>query len=374
MTRAGRGGGSGGGGFPIGRRVLAALALAATAAVPAGCGRAMTATPAEAATPAYTPLAPPRPPLAPAPEPTADRTPFGATGKEGTLVPGEEKVLFERPGAGCLDHMWFGGSWPGWADTRLRVYVDGEPEPAIDMALGLGHGLGPDEDEGGEGSAGAPWGIPRFGRTGGSGGVYNTYRIPFERGVRVTARLAPEVTHPQTFWWNVRGATGLALRVGGVELPRAARLRLHRHEGVTLAPLESLTLLDTDRDGLLYGVTLAARSGNADFLEAGLRAFPGDATEPLWLSSGTADYFLAARDGGGSVPFRLPLSGVSQNGPAQPGPGHRFAAYRLHDEDPLPFTGGLRLAWRNGEERHGHRFGDPRPTTLTTYVWTYEWE
>jgi hypothetical protein len=372
MTRAGRGDGDGG--RPLARRIAAALAIAAAAvvAVPAaGCGRGgVTGTPVAAATPdlpAYRPLAPPPPPLTPAPAPAADRGPFGASGKEGTLVPGEEKVLFERPGAGCLNHMWFGGTWPGWGETRIRVYVDGEPEPAIDMALALGHGLAPDVDEADAESPGAARGNARFGRTGEPAGVYNTYRMPFERGVKVTARLAPEVSQPQTFWWNVRGATGLTVRVGDLTLPQGARLRLRRREAVRLAPLEELALLDTGRDGLLYAVALAARSGNADFLQAGLRAYPGGATGPVWLSSGLADYFLGATDGGAG-PSRLPLAGITRRTPS------RFAAHRLHEADPIPFAGGLRLVWRNGEERHGHRYGDPQPTTLTAYVWTYEWE
>jgi hypothetical protein len=51
---------------------------------------------------------------------------FGTMGKEVKLGPGEEKVLFERDGAGTLTHMWFGGSWPGWGDTLRLVWRDGE--------------------------------------------------------------------------------------------------------------------------------------------------------------------------------------------------------------------------------------------------------
>jgi hypothetical protein len=36
--------------------------------------------------------------------------------------------------------MWFGGNWPGYEPTRIRVYVDGEENPSIEMELGLGHG------------------------------------------------------------------------------------------------------------------------------------------------------------------------------------------------------------------------------------------
>jgi hypothetical protein len=104
---------------------------------------------------------------------------FGTMGKEAQLVPGKELTLLEQGGAGTLTHLWFGGSWPGWGDTRIRVYVDGEPL--------------------------------------------------------------------------------------------------------------------------------------------------------------------------------------------------RFAAYRVHEDDPIPFRSGLRLVWRNGKELRGHRFGDPKATTLTSYAWAYEW-
>ncbi len=357
-----------------GRRIWVAGMVATSAAFFCGCGQVVSETLVAAASPrpttpaaaSTTTLAPgltrETPPLVPVPETTAERQLFGAMGKEGTLVPGEEKVLFERPGAGTVNYMWFGGTWPAWGETRIRVYVDGESEPAIDMALSFGLGDGENSDGG-----------PRFGRTERPAGVYNTRAVPFGQGVRVTASLAPEVSHPQTFWWSVRGATGLRARVGDVELPASARLRLQRREQVALAPLETVTLLDTDRHGLLYGVSMTAKSGNLDYLEAGLRAYPGNASEPVWLSSGTSDYFLGA-EGERAGPSRLALGGVTHVDPDQSGSPSRFAAHRLHEEDPLPFTHGLRLLWRNGEERNGHRFGDPQPTTITTYVWTYEWD
>ena len=55
--------------------------------------------------------------------------------------------VFHRVGAGCLTHMWFAMD----LRTRIRVYVDGEKTPSIDMAQDLGHGYaygGPPE----------PWG------------------------------------------------------------------------------------------------------------------------------------------------------------------------------------------------------------------------
>jgi len=290
---------------------------------------------------------------------------FGTMGKEETIAPGEEKVLFARDGAGTLTHMWFGGSWPGFADTRIRIYVDGESQPGIDMALFLGHGIGWGNDS-------APWGTNRIGKTGRPSGVYNTYRIPFGKGVKVTASLAPSVREKQPFWWIVRGLTDYPLRLGGIALPASARMKLHRLEKITTTPLQEVTILDTQARGLLYAVTFEAISENFNYLEACLRAYPNGQKEPLWLSSGTEDYFLGTYYFNAGI-YHTPVAGLTHGDPDRPGSSFRFSAYRFHEDDPIPFQNGLRLAWRDGEELAGRRFGDPKPTTLTSYVWTYEW-
>jgi hypothetical protein len=290
---------------------------------------------------------------------------FGTMGKEERLLPGKEKLLFEHAGEGTLTHMWFGGSWPGWGDTRIRIYVDDEPKAGIDMALFLGHGIGWDDNA-------APWGTNRIGKTGRPSGIYNTYKIPFRKGVKVLAELAPEVRQPQVFWWIIRGLTNYPLRCGDIRLPPTARLHLYRRETVAAKPLEEVEILHTEQKGLLYGVTLAAASGNFNYLESCLRAFPNGRKEPLWLSSGTEDYFLGTYYFNAG-PYHLPLAGLTHMDPDKPGSQSRFSAYRFHEDDPIPFQRGLRLVWRNGEELDGHRFGDPKPTTLTSYVWLYEW-
>jgi hypothetical protein len=74
--------------------------------------------------------------------------------------------------------------------------------------------------------------------------------------------------------------------------------------------------------------------------------------------------------GGLAIPIRLQSAWVVRD---RPDSLHRFSAYRFHEDDLIPFQNGFRPVWRNGEELAGHRFGDPRPTTLTSYVWAYEW-
>ena len=68
---------------------------------------------------------------------------FSVAGKEATVLNGyKEAELISHDGRGCLTHMWFGGDWSGYEKTRIRIYVDGDKTPSIDMQLGLGHGVG----------------------------------------------------------------------------------------------------------------------------------------------------------------------------------------------------------------------------------------
>ena len=115
--------------------------------------------------------------------------------------------------------MWFGGNWPRYEKTRIRVYVDGEETASIDMELGLGHGYGFGDDA-------APWGSEKMGKTGHPSGVYNTYQIPFGKSVRVTAKRAKESPDGAVLWWIVRGTENRPVTLGGVRLPEQTRLKL----------------------------------------------------------------------------------------------------------------------------------------------------
>jgi len=160
---------------------------------------------------------------------------FGTSGKavypfaEGSRT---EAELYKHEGSGCLTHMWFGGNWDGWEETRIRVYVDGEERASIDFQLFLGHGIGYKDDFG-------PWGTKRIGKTGQPSGVYNTYRIPFGKSVRITAQLAPGHDGNKRFWYIFRGVENMPLVFHGIRLPHTARLRLYKLEDYTAEPLEA---------------------------------------------------------------------------------------------------------------------------------------
>ena len=293
---------------------------------------------------------------------TAALKTFGTMGKElRVLEGGKEAELYRYQGRGSLTHMWFGGDWPGYGRTRIRVYVDGEAKASIDMELMLGHGIG-FEDEA------APWGVGRVGKTGHPSGIYNTYRIPFGESVRVTAQLPEDVNVNPEFWWIIRGTENLPVEVGGVRLPDSARLRLYTKEQFSAKPLEEFDLCNVSSAGALYQVTIAAKSENFGYLEACMRAYLDGSQKPLFLSSGLEDYFL------GTYYFNkgkyyTAVAGLTHLDPKT----SSFAAYRFHEQDPVFFQKGLRLTCRCGEELDGKVFHDPKQTTYTTYVWLYEW-
>lgn len=288
---------------------------------------------------------------------------FGTMGKERKILEkGKEVELFSHNGKGALTHMWFGGGFKSLGQTRLRIYVDDEEYPSIDMEIYLGHGIGFNQPE-------APWGIERIGILGEQGGVYNTYRIPFGQNVRITAQLSDEEEHDKPpFWWIVRGTENLPVVVGGVELPEEARLKLYTRENYTADILEEFDLCNTSKSGALYKVTMAARSENLNYMEACVRGYT-EGDKLLWLSSGLEDYFL------GTYYFQTgkfynPVAGLTYFNPEE----SAFCAYRFHEADPVFFQNGFRLTARVGEELDGKKMFDPQPTTYWTYTWVYEWE
>ncbi len=292
---------------------------------------------------------------------------IGGMGKgERVLEGGKEAVLFEHKGKGCLSHFWFGGNFKGVEDTRIRYYVDGEEVASIDMDLYMGHGIGFNDNQ-------APWATKYVGKIGKRNGIFNNYRIPFGESIRVTAQRSKDAEDNPQIWWIVRGVENGRVRLGGVELPEEARLKLIRLENYDAKPLEEFDLCKVDGKGALFQVAIAAKSAKFEYLEACMRAYLGGNQKPLMLSSGLEDYFLGTYyfDTG---KFHADTAGLTHFDRK----AKSFSAYRFHDEDPVFFQNGLRLTCRCGETEHGladekEGYLNPAKTRYTTYTWVYQW-
>lgn len=297
--------------------------------------------------------------------PFANVSTFTQVGKEEQpFLPAPEAALAEQEGNGYLDHMWFGGDFPNFTELRIRIYIDREEQPSIDMHLGLGVGVGFADPA-------APWGTQFSGITGAPSGIFLNYRTPFSKHIRVTAELPAGVKRDTVFWWIVRGIKNLPLQVSGIQLPESARLRLHRIDDQHVDPLQEFDLCRVAGAGLVFQVTMAAKSTSLEFMEGQMRAYMGADREPQFLSSGLEDYFLGTYYFNRGL-YHLPQAGLTHKDESD----NSFSAYRFHDSDPIFFSHGIRLACRCGEKRGEKVFGPvgkPQPTTYTTYVWTYEW-
>jgi hypothetical protein len=286
----------------------------------------------------------------------------------GVLNGFKEADLLRHEGKGCLTHMWFGGDWPGYEKTRIRVYIDGETTASIDMELGLGHGYGFADQA-------APWGIERLGKTGHPSGVYNTYQIPFGKSVRVTAQRSRESPDEKPFWWIVRGTDNRPVTIGGMRLPSSARLKLIKQQDIQVKASDEFSLCDVQGAGMLYQVMIAARPMSVDkleYMEGCLRGYFGGSGEPVLLSSGLEDYFLGTYYFNRGR-FANELAGLTHLDSKD----KSFSGYRFHDADSVIFRNGFRLTCRNGEtwfaQRNSKPHGDPGEVKYTTYTWVYQW-
>lgn len=154
------------------------------------------------------------------------------------------------------------------------------------MDLYMGHGIGFNNN--------APWATKQIGKVGKRNGIYNNYKIPFGKSIRVTAQRSAEADDNPQIWWIIRGVENGRVRLGGYQLPKDARLKLHRNENYEAKPLEEFDLCDVEGRGALFKGAIAAQSRSLTYLEACIRAYLGGSEKPLFLSPGLEDYFLGS--------------------------------------------------------------------------------
>lgn len=70
-----------------------------------------------------------------------------------------------------LRHLWVGGDFPGFYESRLRYFVDGETEASVQIPFDLAFGSNMLDDD-------APWSAGTyFGKSGQPSGLFNTFQV-----------------------------------------------------------------------------------------------------------------------------------------------------------------------------------------------------
>ena len=281
---------------------------------------------------------------------------------------------------GAMTHFWLTPSQPG---VTVKYYVDGESTASIQFDPALACGTGFDDTT-------APWGNKLFGKGAKTGAWFWNFRVPFYASVRITMS-APT---PSVLYTIFRGGLDVPIKVGGIAVaepgmtPRDRKPRLMQTRvDATYQPQDFVDIANVPSgySGLFFMQTLSVESGDMNFLEGCYHWFspPTQAWPGVLLSTGTEDYFDSAYYFNGGQ-FRLPVAGETHI--AGGGKSNiTWSAYRFHEEDPLQFVDGVKLRWRNGDqsdnagikcliESGGRPNGNPKPSKVRAYGWTYVWE
>jgi hypothetical protein len=331
------------------------------------------------------------------------------------------------PGAafGVVNHFWScacGGRSINWATeggiARYRLYVDGEAAASLSWTMREMVGLGVFDPAAGSAaglSLKEPWSTDLVGKLSDWDGFFGKIKMPFYKSIRLTAQLPAGVAGFDVYT-IIRGVesddfSGALLSLPGVgALPFGTRLVQARNDRVTVGSLGFIPVVNlTEGSGIVYTHSISIE-GNPGFLylegcfhlispvgpdavfdpTTGVApGFPGAV-----LSTGSEDYYsssfyfhagtFAAHDTG-----LTHMCGVA-NSPAPRCLGNasavsQWSAYRVHDSDPLPFSGGAQLLMRNGDKQDPTPYGtgkcynldltpdgmSPGPSLVSTLAWVY---
>jgi len=309
--------------------------------------------------------------------PSKTKTTFGtgvSSGQIGTV----ESAIFQwvvAPGdVGVMTHFWITQGNPSGDQTLIRYYVDGELNASIAFEPSMACGVGFYD-------VSAPWGTKWFGKGAKDNGYFLNFRIPFQKSIVITAQHTTGTVGG--FYMIVRGGTNLPLDFGGVKIPPTAKLNLFTVNR-NFDPIEFVTIAQVKAgySGVHFMHTLAVQSGNENFMEGCYHMLAGDEEFPgTVLSTGMEDYFDSAWYFNAG-PFHLPVAGLTHI--ENSGGVLTFSAYRFHEMDPLTFTNGMTLLWRNGDivdnagikcliETGGRVVGSPTKSLVSSYAWVYTW-
>lgn len=264
----------------------------------------------------------------PNPNSNADRVKY--------ITPGETKVLADVRGPGVIRHIWltFNDARPNWLEAGgsarpdelvLRMYWDGETQPAVEAPLGDFFAAG--------------FGLRREIRSvpmlveGGDG--YNCYwPMPFHKSARITVTNESR-KNARSFYYHIDYTEGDLLPAKMAYFCAQYRNEFPEKTG------RDYLVLDAEGEGHYVGTVMSIRSRSPFWFGEGDAKFYVDGeTRPTIQGTGTEDYFLMAW---GLNEALYPTFGCTYISADPEDLGVQYTLYRWHIDDPVRFTKSLRF-------------------------------
>ncbi len=285
----------------------------------------------------------------------------GANRDSKTVPGGESFTVLEVSGAGRIVHTWFtlASADPDYlANTRIKMYWDGEAEPSVDAPFGDFHTLGHGRVAKVNSALVTVLARPELNLNlpNRNVGGFNTYfPMPFGKGAKIVienrSRLPLRALYYQIDYQEWRAA------------PSPLRFHAKYHETAREEPkqgegdfdqrnpdgVDNHLVLETKGRGHFIGMTLSADAQRAGWWEGDEMIWIDGGAKPKINGTGTEDYF------GGAWGFRhqytFPYHGVSyfeKVGWREPWQAGKFSMYRFHERDPIVFEKSIRVSIERG--------------------------
>jgi hypothetical protein len=276
------------------------------------------------------------------------------------IAPRETAVLADINGAGVIQHIWITTHPQNWRRLVLRMYWDGDEQPAVQTPLGDFFCNGWCEYSP---VVSQPIAVNPH------GGLNSFWEMPFRQGARVTLESLADEAAP--VFYQITYAES--------DVPaQAAYFHAQWRRSNPLPYKEVHTLLeDVHSSGHYVGTYLAWGVNNCGWWGEGEIKFyvDGDREFPTVCGTGTEDYFGGAWNfdvpGHGYTPFCAPFMGLSQvirpDGLYRS--QQRFGMYRWHIMDPIRFKTDLRVTIQGLGWRSGRRYLPLQDDIASTAFW-----
>lgn len=278
-------------------------------------------------------------------------------------------TMLDIAGAGYMTQFFMsinGSDANGRRNTRLKIYIDGEGTPSVDVMmvdLMCSRGV---EAAGGAGTAQAMFmsryvGYTSFAFGYGIGG-FLYIDIPFSTHIKV------DIVNGSSTNSIVLGGYVQYYLKSGLSWGRYQKLHGTSINGVSVVKYVEQTLLDIAGQGVLHGAYIHLQGGdsNYNYLEGNLNIYIDSEVSASCAYDSTEDYFM--------YPWYFWIANNTRNvvtdfvGCTRKDDSAQVGAYRWHIRDPISFDTHLKFTWVNGELAAAVVVNN---TTVNGVIWYY---